>query len=160
MARFRLLLAIPIFFIAIVGVLILFTDPIAPMRWYLSPQYKKEANAFLSAVSGGDYEKASNSWSRMRRQDTETNAQAKTQWSSEMQKLKEQGFYPVEYGNLKVPYDREHIDGRAHITFMEDGKRQSYDVTLNFDVNGVNQACIFPSQTKHTEAWNKINCHY
>lgn len=31
---------------------------------------------------------------------------------------------------------------------------------LTFDLGGVHQACIFSPQTKHTEAWNKINCHY
>lgn len=159
MNRFRLLLAIPLFFIAIVGVLIFFTDPFAPLRWYLGPQYKNDAKAFLSAVSDGDYEKASKSLSRNPRAD-ETGDAVKTQWISAMHELKAQGFYPIEYGNLKVPHDREHMDGRADITFMEDGKRQSYYTILTFDLGGVHQACIFSPKTKHTEAWNKINCHY
>ncbi|MEC0210016.1 hypothetical protein ABEX47_12120 [Paenibacillus ehimensis] len=159
MNRFRLLLVIPLFFFAIVGVLILFTDPFAPLRWFLGPQYKSDAKAFLNAVSGGDYEKASKSLSRNGR-DAETSDAIKSQWISAMHELKKQGFYPVEYNNLKVPHDREHMDGRADITFMEDGKRQSYYTILTFDPGGVHQACILSPETKHTEAWNKINCHY
>ncbi len=120
MVRFRLLLAIPIFFFAVVGVLIFFTDPFAPMRWFLGPQYKKEAIAFLGAVSGGDYEKASKSLIRNAR-DAETGDAVKSQWISAMHELKEQGFYPVEYSNLKVPHDREHMDGQPTLRLWRTG---------------------------------------
>ncbi|MFC0212672.1 hypothetical protein ACFFK0_09370 [Paenibacillus chartarius] len=145
--------AIAVIMTAVVGfiLLLLVLDPLRVIGWGLIPLHNMHAEQFLQAVVRHDFKQASASlaWQESKKSD----------WIGSMEELREQGFYPVRVERLVVPYDREHMDGRANITFRVNDKEETYNTILTLSAGGVNQACIFSPDTGFTKAWNRINCH-
>ncbi|PYI53014.1 hypothetical protein [Paenibacillus flagellatus] len=137
--------------VAGMGLLLLFiVNPGIPIGWLVNPGHRKVAQEWLTEASNGRFEEASHAIGHPR----------KEEWIRGMQRLKEEGFYPIGFERLKVPHDRELGDGRVHIDFMENGSKKTYYAILTFGGGSVGQVCIFSPQTERTEAWNKLNCHY
>ena len=134
------------------GLLLLFMiAPYKAVGLFLNPVNKKAAASFLSHLASGSFEQAAESIGQSRKQE----------WVAGMEQLKREGFYAVGYDDLDVPHDPEHGDGRANIVFIQDGERQTYYAVMTFRPGAVQQVCLFFGKTsRHTEAWNKLNCHY
>jgi hypothetical protein len=77
--------------------LILYLDSIWVIGWSVIPFHKMHAEQFLQDIVRSDFKEASVSLAREKNK--------RRNWIGQMEELKEQGFYPIRFENLKVPYD-------------------------------------------------------
>lgn len=135
-----------------VVMLVFMVEPSRVIGWGVNPVNKHTTIRYLTALSSNDLQAASTELGR--------EPDRQKEWARQMEGLKAQGFYVTGYDQLKVPFDREHMDGRVNLTFSVNGKEETYYTILTYALNGINQACIFSPDTEFTQAWNRLNCHY
>ncbi|MFE5321390.1 hypothetical protein ACFQ88_22025 [Paenibacillus sp. NPDC056579] len=125
-------------------------DPIRALGWVLIPVHQHHAERYMTSLQQNDFTSTAASTNRGKADQTE--------WIDWMETLQEQDFSVVQYSNLKVPYDRERMDGMADVTFHTNGNQETYRIRMNFALNGVKQACIVPEETEFARRWNAVQC--
>ncbi|WP_281887725.1 hypothetical protein [Paenibacillus sp. YYML68] len=124
-------------------------DPTRVLGWAVNPANRSDAERFLSQLAQGKLEGAATALSR--------DDAGRQKWLEGMQQLRDRKLYLTGYERLTVPFDRDHMDGRAQLTFIANGQQVNYEALLTF-AGGVNQVCII-GDTELVKEWNKVNCH-
>ncbi|WP_159880980.1 hypothetical protein [Paenibacillus puerhi] len=146
-------IGIPIIVVVLYVGFIFMLDPLRVTGWLVIPLNNHYGKQFLSNMIEGHFQAASSALSR---DDAD-----KGKWTREIEGFKERGFYAVSYTGLKIPHDRERMDGHAAVTFMVNGQQETYPTVLTFSLDGMNQACIqSSSDSTFVKEWNRINCYF
>lgn len=152
MTRQRPITYTQFFTIAILSLLLLLfvLDPIRVLGWVLIPIHKYHAEQYTTSLLKNDFIKTAASMDRSEPE--------KTKWIEGMETFNEQDISVLHINNLKVPYDRERMDGSAEVTFAVNGKEETHRVIMNLSWTGIRQACIFPAESEFSKKWNAIQC--
>lgn len=131
-------------------VFIFLLNPLGVTGWVVIPVTKHYANQYITSLGNNDFAKSASSLDRSEAD--------KAEWVQRMGELSRKELVVVRYDNLKIPYDREHMDAAADVTFKVDGKEETHFVRMNASFQGITQACIQPENTDFAKWWNAVQC--
>lgn len=120
---------------------------------------ERSARPFFDRLVAGELDEASQQLSIVAASDHKSST-ARDGWRNDIQTLKDKGFYAVSYSGLQVDYDDGcACTGRVDVTYMADGKRQTYRVIFALgEQNRISQTCLFLSNSEWGDAWDKASC--
>jgi hypothetical protein len=128
--------------------LIFLLDPIRVIGWVANPIHKRYAQQYMNALARQDYGQAAAALDKRLHNENE--------WTERMNRS---GITLIRYEGLRVPFDRERMDGRAWVTLLTEGQEATHTLILNLSLRGVVQACIPPTEDSPVaKSWNAIHC--
>ncbi|WP_337101030.1 hypothetical protein [Paenibacillus sp. YIM B09110] len=120
---------------------------------------ERSAKQFFDQLVAGEFVEASKQLSIVASSD-QIASTAQEGWRSQIQDLKDEGFYAVSYNGLEVDYDDGcACSGRVDVTYLIDGKEQIHRVIFSLgEHDRINQTCLFLRNSERGEAWDKASC--